>query len=503
MAEKIEALSQAAFWGFWLQVTKWAAKILASVLIVRMLGKEQYGFLSVIKIFVSYVMVFYTLSLEQAILRYLPEIRVLGIKGGAIRFLGKIISFQTVLWSFFLVTIFFLSAPLSTRLGGGIQEYLWVAVALSFFSLLQLDLTNALTTFYKVKTQVLSGALAALILLGLFYGVLCHGLGIWGVLFSEALVAAGLSFWFLKELRGTFRATKTSEEKTLPISFSRILRFSFPYVCLTLLNQIIWRQSEVFFLAHYETPSVVGVYNVGFTLPQLALEFIPSMLGSIGIVGAVEQFIKGVDHLSKGITLYYKFLFFLLAPVIVGGALFSDRLVYFLYGPGFHLSGVLARIYFVIFSSIFFLVPYGLANVAEEKIWVAVALSAPFCVLNLLLDFFLIKQFGIWGAVWAVGITQITGFVATLFCWKRVFPYVVIPWRFIGKCFLAAAPFLLFLPIKILSDHLLWFILICLMMGGLYLWAVRGMRLFGPEEMALFAETRFPFKQQIIGFLKG
>lgn len=502
MSKKVETISQAVFWGFWLRVTKWVATLLASVLIVRMLGKEQYGLLSVVRVFVSYVMILYTLNLDQALLRYLPELRTLGAKGETIRFLGKIFCFQVLLWLLFLGLILFFLEPISHFLGKGVQTYLWVALALSLFSFLQLDLSNALMTFYKVKTQVIGGAAAALVFLALLYGLLQSGWRIWGVLFSEALVALGVSLWFLKTFFRLSHGADGESKKKSPIPLSRVLKFSIPFVCLTLVNQIIWRQSELFFLAYYETPGVVGLYNVGFSLPQLLLEFAPSFLGAVGAVGAVDQFMRGIDHLSKGITWYYKILFFLLAPLVTGGALFSDRLIYFLYGPEFALSGLIAQIYFALFVFVFLLTPYGLANIAEERIWISVALSVPVCILNLILDFVWIKRFGIWGAVGAVGVSNLVAFFVTFFMWKKVFPYVVIPWRFIGKCFLATVPFFIFFPMKALSDHLLWFVFLCLSMAGLYLWAVRRIKLFGPEEIELLGQSRIPGSEKMLKFLR-
>lgn len=499
---KLESVVYAMSWSVIAKVARFLVAIGANILIVRWLGPRNWGILSVLKSIIGFASIIILLGLGNAVLKYIPTVRVKGGLWGLLGNFKKLVLFQMIVWIALLV---------ASRYGSGLvkaffrkrfeslDDYVQFAVAIVIVEVFLILLTNILQSWYKTRRLgivVICGSLSYIGLLTLF---LSFGWGIYGVLAAVVISNAAMCLLLYPQVRGLIREFPDRPGK--PPGKMQILRFSLPFLVGGILNQIVWRQSEVIFLGHFHGPETAGYFGLAYQIPQLLLEFIPLTIWPIILAATAELYAEDRENLPRAISMYYRLLYVLVIPVAAMGFAFSRPLVPLLYGEGMMPSALFTQMFFVVFSYSFLYTPLSMALYVMEKSWVNMLIFLFLAVVNVGLDLALIPRYGLWGAFFPVAFVLVLGVVVYSAVLGRMRPDVKPPAYFILKCYAAAVPTCLMALASMRWSSPVSLALQIPVGALLLLLGFRWMKVIGDEEKEILRRLPIPLKERIITFL--
>jgi O-antigen/teichoic acid export membrane protein len=323
--------------------------------------------------------------------------------------------------------------------------------------------------------------------------------GIAGVLAAGGVVNLIMILILVPELLELAR--KGSVDEAPGPGASRMIRYALPFVATGLLNQIVWRHSEVLFLGHFSGMEAAGYFGLAYRIPQMALEFIPLSVWPIVMAGISEAYTMDAGKLNESIDVYFRLLFLLVVPVAAMGFAFSGPMVPLLFGAEMAPAADLTRLFFVVFSYSFLYTPLSMALYVMEKSWVNMLVFAALAIVNIGLDLAFIPRFGLWGAFYPVAAVMLLAIAVFRVVAGRFAAGLSIPAGFIARCYLAALPTSLLglsasrwdSPLALAAQMLVG---VFLLFAGMKL-----LRLFGDREKALIMRMPIPFKEKIISVL--
>jgi O-antigen/teichoic acid export membrane protein len=282
-------------------------------------------------------------------------------------------------------------------------------------------------------------------------------------------------------------------------SAASVLRFSLPFVVTGILNQIVWRQSEVLFLGHFRGAAEAGYFSLAYRTPQLLLEFVPLTVYPLIMAGSSEVFARDERNLARAVDLYYRLLYLLVVPVAAFGFAFARPLVPILYGSEMIPAASLTQLFFVVFSYSFLYTPLSMALYVMGKSWINMLIFLSLAILNVGLDLLLVPRYGLWGAMIPVPVVLTAAIVLFRAVMRRERPDVRIPAGFIVRCAAAALPLAsLAIPAARWGGTAALAIMIPCGVALLYA-GFRLMRVIGDEEKELIRKLPIPMKERLLG----
>jgi O-antigen/teichoic acid export membrane protein len=256
-------------------------------------------------------------------------------------------------------------------------------------------------------------------------------------------------------------------------------------------------------LGHFFSASEAGIFDVAYKLPQQILEFVPESIWALVMAAMSEAYTKNPEALRRSIDVYYRLLFFVVAPTSVFGMILGDRLITVLYGAEWAQAGVLCQLFFGIFSLTFLGTPLSMAIYVLEKSWANFLLALLFAIVNLSLDLLLIPRFGLAGAVIPVAIAIGISPLARWMTLRRFLSDVTIPWGFIGRAYLVSAPILLVLPLKRYVHDVPSLAAASLACVALVVGAMRLVGLLSRSDREMIARSNLPMKGALLRVFAG
>jgi O-antigen/teichoic acid export membrane protein len=501
MGEATRVVGRAMYWSVLSRVGRFVLGLASSIIIVRGLGKDDYGVLSLLRVVLVFIAILSAAGMGQSLLKFLPLLRVRGDAEGARRLIIWVIAVQTVAWAVLV--------GLSYALGGwfeslfsfaGVGKILWIAVALELFEVAYKLVTQVLTAYYDVKLLSLAnvaGHAVMIVFLVLFFTA---GHGLVGV-FAATAIGNLASTIMVAGRFGKHLRPGVTRETTGEVGLTRLLRFSFPFALIGILNVIVWRQSETMFLAHFRGAAETGFFDLAYRLPQTVLEFIPLTVWPIIMAGVSEVYSLDPSKLKSAIDRYYRMLFLLSAPICLVGAVLGGRMIPILYGDAMAPAGMPTQLFFVIFPISFFGTPLSMALYVIEKSYANLIVYLALAVVNVGLDLILIPRFGIVGAVIPVGLVIAASPVIYKRLLGRYVPDIPIPYKFIGRCFLASSPVLLLLPFTGVISNALGLCVALAAACVLVLVGVKTVKLLGKEEQDMLGSVPIPAAGRLLKLL--
>lgn len=375
-----------------------------SIVAVRALGKERYGLLSLCRNIVEYSVVVCSLGLNAALLRFIPELVLRRNRAGLRRLLWKTIALQLLgaaLCTGALVAL----APLFGRwFKADLAFLLPLAGLLLAAQILKNYLNDVFTALFRTRTvSMMSFVQAALWIVLLAAGLAWRPtvpVALGAQIVSIVLVgAAGGGLLVAHVRRMTGRSPPTG------IGRSRTLRLSAPTAINNMLRMLMLQYSEVFFLGFYFTPAIVGIYDLGYSTPFVAMTLIPASLQTLFTSAFAEAHARDPDCLPALIRSVYKMLILLVLPLAAFGAFFAPRAIVVLYGPEMAAAGPVAAVFCLLHALPLISMPLSMAITAKERVLSMLPYMVGQVALNLLLDWLLIPRWGIPGAIAAVSLT--------------------------------------------------------------------------------------------------
>jgi O-antigen/teichoic acid export membrane protein len=506
MTDRTQQVGSAVFWNVLAKTGRFGLSLVSGVIVVRCLGPDDYGVLSLVRMILTFTVILAGAGLGQALLKYLPVLRVSGSAGEASRLAKRIVFFQICFWAVLIAAVF-LARPVFDRLFrfeffGSVGPVILAAAVLSLFELFFNLVSSILSACYDTKQFSLVNILNQLIFIGVLVVVLKAGLGVLGVLVAGAVGNLAACVILLPKTGSNLAGTGlTGGGGTIPNG--RLFRFSLPFAAIGVLNMIVWRQSETIFLAHFRTAAETGFFDLAYRLPQTMLEFIPTAVWPVIMAGFSELYEKDHRSLGAAIGKYYRMLFLLCAPVCLGGIVFGGRLIPLLFGEAMAPAAPVTQLFFGIFTISFFSTPLSMSLYVIEKTHINLIICAALAVLNVGLDIVLIPRYGLMGAVYPVAAVIAISPLLYHFALSRFLSDYRIPFSFIGRCFLASAPLIVLYPVVAKVDDIL--MLTVTILAGVFIWVLsfKRFKVLGKEEMDLLAKIPISAAGRLFRFLSS
>ncbi len=438
-------IGTAMAWSVAARVIRFVLGMVSSVVVVRGLGEHDYGVLSVVRSVLMFVVILAGAGTGQALLKFLPAMRVRAAGPVARRLLWRVSLTHLVGWVA-LVLVAFVARGSVERVfhADGTGVLVVVAVALSLFEIFFTVAGQVLNANYEARRLALASTVSHVVYLAALLGFLPGGLDIVGVLIATA-VGHAVAFAIVFPRLGS--AVAYGDASGTEFGGGRIMRYSLPFAAIGVLNLVVWRQSETLLLGHFRTPEETGYFDLAYRLPQTILEFVPGTVWPLVMAGMSEAFARDPSSMRRALDRYYRMLFVLCAPICVLGALLAPRTVEVMFGGPMMPAAVPMQLFFVIFTVSFLATPLSMALYVLEKTHVNLLIYLALAVVNIGLDLVLIPKYGVPGALVPVALAIALQPVAYFAAVRRDITGFRIPLGFIARCFLACAPAVIALPL--------------------------------------------------------
>ncbi|MBK8231124.1 MAG: oligosaccharide flippase family protein [Candidatus Eisenbacteria bacterium] len=495
-----QQVSGALLWTIVPRAVQMVVSVFTSVYIVRALGGFDYGTLSVLRTFLALAGLVVGFGFGQALNRFIPELRVQGQHDEGRALLYRCLLVQSGIW----VVVAGVLALLRGTIAAHYPTYadpLLLGVLLSILEVYAQTVSQYTIASYRAR-ELAAGTTAGSLTLAFGTAWLLHqGMKVPGVLWAGAIGNAVTLVILLVLLRrsapkGSFEATGIGR-----FPWSRLMAYAAPWMPNNLLNYVVWRQSETVFLGLYRTREEAGYFDIAYKLPQLALEFLPSSIYPLILAGFSETATVAKERMPEFLSLYYRLLFFLLAPLSLLGLAMGDRLLVILYGAPMAPAGPYCQAFFVIFTASFIGTPLSMAVYVVERVWLNLLLNVGYASINLGLDLLLIPRYGLLGAT--IPTALVTVLIPFVRYWvaRRYVARIVIPWGFMLKCYLSASPILALFWLKQWAETGAQALLLCLAAALVTVVSYRLCRVLGPEERSVLERSRLPFRALLLRLL--
>ena len=498
----VEQAGKAMSWSILAKVARFVAMPLSYIVIVRSLGEHDWGVLNVLRTITAFALIIVMLGGEKAVLRYFPEVRVKGGMRSLLSDLGRLAAVQAAAWAALTVAGYLSGdwlASLFHQDPSVFGRYIVIALGLVLFEAGMTLTMNVLQSWYETRRMAIVMVAGNIIYIVLLIFLMKYRAGVAGVLAAGGAVNL-LMILLLVPVLVKLTGKMAGDDVPGP-GAGRILKYSLPFVATGLLNQIVWRHSEVLFLGHFSGMEAAGHFGLAYRIPQMALEFIPLSIWPIVMAGISEAYAREPGKLSESVDLYFRLVFLLVVPVAAMGFAFSAPLIPILFGAEMAPAGDITRLFFVVFSYSFLYTPLSMALYVMEKSWVNMLVFAALAIVNIGLDLAFIPRFGLWGAFFPVAAVMLLAVMIFRTVAGRFDSRLSIPAGFIARCYLAALPTALLglsasrwdSPIALAAQMLIG---VFLLFAG-----VKLLRLFGEREKALLMRLPIPLKEKIVSIL--
>src|SRR6185312_1942734 len=191
----------------------------------------------------------------------------------------------------------------------------------------------------------------------------------------------------------------------------RIRRFCIQAVGIQLLMSVVWDRSEIWFLRYFSGLEQIGFYSISFTLVNNLL-VVPRTFGGATGISLMVQATREPGRIDGIVRNACRYLLFVALPVHLGAAAIARSAVGFAYDARY-----IPAIPVIMIASVLS-IPRAFQEISEVLMraadrqkellkWLIVT-----GLVNIVLDYFLIRRYGAVGAAWGNGLAQAFGIVA-------------------------------------------------------------------------------------------
>ncbi|MDG5815056.1 oligosaccharide flippase family protein [Chitinispirillales bacterium ANBcel5] len=336
--------------------------------------------------------------------------------------------------------------------------------------------------------------------------VLYIGKGVNGLLAVMLLFSFinALFYFFVLKREGMFKKTSTRLSQELK---KRVLHYNRSVLSIILCDKIVWDKSENFFLGRYSSSTQIGFYNLGYNVANKFVNIFPNTIWKI-LFPAMSNYCgsKDYDKVKRLFYLSVRYLAFFSFPIGAAGSILSFQIIKFLYGYEYIDAQRVMQLVFLTSIVTSLSKPSSAVLYAFNKQSFIFKYGSVLAFLNIVLNFFLIRQWGAIGA--AISYCSITLLGSTggiLYTCKKM--KVIIPFIPLAKIFFSTIIMSLVMKIIISKDgSLLGFFLS--IVAGFVTYAVCSLSFgsFQQEDLRVLRkirETMPGFTKFIPGFFIG
>lgn len=373
--------------------------LVLSIAVARFLGPDGFGRQSFIAFIAISATTFFSGGLKVAVMRYVGEllgrrenasVRALVFWAGSIQVAGAILGGGV------LVATGLLGAkPQAAWALAGIGAAAGIVQTIPFASLLGMQ---------RFRAPAVIGLTTTVVSIPSTIGVLALGGGITGIFAVEAAIAIANLSWTAIAARGAMREVAPGARlhvETLSGLWKPFLRYASITTAGTVVQIVVWRRSEFFFLEHYSTDAEVGLYSIAFAATY-AVALIPQTLASVIAPAFATLFGAGDEQrLRSGYQRATRLLVIGSLPITAAGLALGPAAIRLVYGDAYERAGPVLLVMIALFPLIpLFEVSESLL-VGLRRPWVPLAFGVVAAAIDIALAFVLVPRFDAVGAALA------------------------------------------------------------------------------------------------------
>src|SRR3989440_1654631 len=480
-------------WTIAWRATSAIATLALGALLIRQLPADEYGRYTFVLSVLVYIALLATFGQDQGLLRYLPEILGRGDRAAAYDLLRKSALAIVGVWLLTSALVYLFRAEIDAVLHAHVADLLALGTVLLLGGIAAGVLSFALVAIYDMRSQAIATPIAGALTLGLAVLFLQRGADLRAVLVAGAVgqfaLAACYLFILLRRIR---RAEGIPGDR---VGWRRLLVYASGWLPSLLIASAVGLQFENVFLLRFAGPTAVAYYDTGYNIPQRLVSLIPSLLTGAWVVGTLEGWRRESARIRTSVAAFYKGIFLVAFPLaFAGGALLGPVIRLYTNGRS-PPSERIAPLMLLFFIVALLATPWGLVVRVRELAWLNALITIAQLGFAAVADFWLIQSYGLGGAVVAVGLTTALTLVLTFIAWRAFDRRTMnIPWRYAGRCMLAASPYLLLLPLAFIRLPARLLVLVAVAASALttvaWGYLVRQLGLLSEREVPLLHQSR-------------
>jgi len=409
-----ERAAGAMFWNLLGKIAFMVVKYAESIVLVRLLGGEEYGALAGLLNLNAMVVLFTALGLENTLLRFLPEALARGGEKAERRLVGQATVARLAVAGIAAVILWLLAEPIAdlivhdpTRAG------LVRVVAVMVLGLgMQNLLSRVLVTRYEQKFINLIQVLLTTIYVAVAAVVVLLGGQVLGVLLCMIGLYLATIVFFVHRLGRENPLRIEADASRPPVSWRRLFQFSGLLYLYGVLHFVFEKGMDVLLLGALRDELVqVTWYVLGYNFAFFAVSFFSAAFSEGFTLAMVSEVAAegDEDKLRRIFAVFMEYLYLFIIPIVIGGVLLGGDLLRLMYGEV--ADGAIAPMLVLLFglavSKMGGITANFLQALNQEKLLVKARLL--FGAVNLALDLLLIPLWGATGAAVATSIAVAAG----------------------------------------------------------------------------------------------
>lgn len=374
-------------------VTSKVLSFLLSIIILRILSKDDYGNLMYAYTIISFMMPFMGMGIFQSFMKYAPVQEFLFQRKSLFKYslIGGSVA------SVFLIILILVLASFATKQVPEAYHYL---LAFSFLILAHFifeSVKSYLRIFFlnKAYAQI---EIAHSILVFILAVILTYFFGAFGFIISLVLVPLLISLWILQKKR-------ILSEIQLLVDFDKKRFWIYGiYTSLGgLVSQVIFSVDLISIGNLLESSSEIAHYKALSLIP-FSLLFLPSAIIKTDFVKLVQEAKNRLYLINYAKS--FMSIFFIISLMIIGFVYFFDAwLIELIYGQEYQDTDQLLLVFSVgIAGAFIFRIPFGNIMVAIGWTKISTIISLITLLADLILNYLWIQEWGIIGAAYATSL---------------------------------------------------------------------------------------------------
>lgn len=396
-------------WLFAEKILRMVVGLFVGIWVARYLGPEQFGLFSYAQSFVGLFAAIATLGLDGIVVRELvkhPE-KESEIVGTA--FLLKVIgAFSVIL--ILAIAVNFTSNDSYTNI---LVFIIASATIFQSFNVIDLYFQSKVLSKYAVYANMLSLFISSIIkiILILNKAPLIAFAGV--VVFDSFVLACGFIYFYIKN-NSTFNIQHSTFKRETAVS---LLKDSWPLILSGIVISIYMKIDQVMIMEMMDAEAV-GQYAAAVRIAEIFL--IPIGILSTSLAPAIFSRIGQNSEITiyKYLSQYYTLIGYIIVAFIF---FMSNFFILNTYGMEYSLSANILDILILSTFLVYTTSPFSNYFIGHNKTKVILLVTTISVILNIILNYFLIKNYGVMGAAYATLIARSATNIALLFINKELF----------------------------------------------------------------------------------
>lgn len=382
----------------------------------RFLSPYDYGILELIAITLNILSIVLAGGLTEAVSRFYFDYQETKDR-------NKVISVGLITFIVLAIVSFALLAPFSSLMSETLLDtpeyssFFLIAIAYMGLSLI----LQLIFAYFRVTQRSISLTVASLaglvVSLGLnIYFVVVLEIGVKGILLAT-LITLALQVAVLIPM--TFKSVGYRFDLSL---LNDMFRFGFPIIFTQISHQIVTVSDRYFIKAFYNLTDT-GLYSLAYKMGALVITFVGTPFDMIFKPRRFEYF--GQEEAEKNFARIFTLFIFVITLVgMYISILIRDILRLLVTEPfwdAYKIVPIIVLTY--VFYSFFYHFNVGILMKKKTKLYAGINIATG--VLNLILNYFLIKAYSIWGAAVATLICYVFRSALTYYFSNRIHPIIM------------------------------------------------------------------------------